>query len=174
MLIENRVRPELRLPLLHRDAYDLSQCRVPRQWKKLDGNDPADRRPEVFSSSRELREKSENEPKAQPYPQIGEMELELEWLRKGPGCSPEGSATMDSSRGKAFNRSTVPPGRGEPLHVYYGRRSESEENLTLMRLLDEQSRFTGLRTTEKLLRRGVRISMDGRGRLVDNPFVEGM
>ena len=37
---------------------------------------------------------------------------------------------------------------------------------------DQGSQFTSRQFTEKLLSRGVRVSMDGRGRALDNVFVE--
>jgi putative transposase len=37
---------------------------------------------------------------------------------------------------------------------------------------DQGAQFTSLAFTEKLLARGIRISMDGRGRALDNIFVE--
>ena len=106
-----------------------------REWKKIASTAV----PEAFSTRRARVAADDEAEKAQLYQQIGQLKVELDWLKKNLACS------------LAARRALVEPGH-EPLSVrrqcgllglnraslYYQPVGESEENLHLMRLLDEE------------------------------------
>ena len=53
------------------------------QWKKQ----ALEQLPEVFSDGRARKEKSEEELREQLYQQIGQLKVELDWLKKKSGLS---------------------------------------------------------------------------------------
>ncbi|HYT42109.1 MAG TPA: IS3 family transposase [Methylomirabilota bacterium] len=105
------------------------------QWKKQ----ALEELPQIFSSRREKAEQAEEELKSTLYQEIGQLKVELDWLKK------------KQERSVKLKRALIEP---EHLHVsiarqcellqmarssyYYEPAQESEENLQLMRLLDEQ------------------------------------
>lgn len=53
------------------------------QWKRQ----ALEQLPEVFSSGRSQAERADEELKAELYQQIGQLQVELEWLKKKSGLS---------------------------------------------------------------------------------------
>jgi transposase-like protein len=61
-------------------AYEVHPNQV-TQWKRL----ALDQLPEVFSDRRGRIEKADEELRAQLYQQIGQLKVELDWLKKKSG-----------------------------------------------------------------------------------------
>jgi transposase len=95
------------------------------QWKKqlLDGAS------EVFSSGREHAGEADEQMKAEIYQQVGKLQVELDWLKKSPGCPVSGAARMDRpGRPTTERRAAMRAGRILSFRVLLpGRRRERSE-----------------------------------------------
>ncbi|WP_371873941.1 IS3 family transposase [Dictyobacter arantiisoli] len=117
------------------------------QWKKqaLDGL------PAVFSTRSPSQEKSEEDLTATLYQQIGQLKVELDWLKKKQGSSVEHKRQLID-----LNHPQLSIGRQCELlglarsSYYYQPVPVSEEDLLLMRLLDEQYTQTPFYGTRKM------------------------
>ena len=114
--------------------YDIHPLLV-GQWKKAAMEGLAD----VFANRRAAREKDHDELTATLYQQIGQLKVELDWLKKSLACSPDvRRAWIEPDHAQISLRR-----QGELLDLarstlYDEPVPESEENLLLLRLLDEQ------------------------------------
>ena len=124
--------------------------------------------PDSFSAKRVRQEKDDEDVKAQLYQQIGQLKVELDWLKKKSECS-----TAEKRKLIEFENKQISLVRQCELlglsraSLYYKACSESVENLQLMELLDEQYMkypFYGVkRMTAWLKTEGYRVN-EKRGR----------
>ncbi|MHB1162250.1 MAG: IS3 family transposase [Chloroflexota bacterium] len=116
------------------------------QWKKH----LLEELPGLFASKRSREAKSEEELKASLYQQIGQLKVELDWLKKKAGVLPaeaKRSLIELGHEGLSLARQCELVGLARSS-LYYQPRGVSEENLLLMRLIDEQytrTPFYGIR-----------------------------
>ena len=106
-----------------------------RQWRRQ----LLDEVPKIFTDSRKRSEKDSEELTAELYRQIGQLKVELDWLKKKLQCSVE--QKRDSV--EADNKQIPVTRQCELLGIarstyYYKPKPMSELNLRLMRLIDEQ------------------------------------
>jgi transposase-like protein len=137
--------------------------------------------PDIFSRCRHKDRHKQQELTEHLYQQIGQLKVELDRLKKNLDLTVE------------QKRKAIEPGHKKiPIYrqcellslsrsgLYYKRKGETEYNELLMKLIDKPdifntdqgSRFSSTDFTEVLLDAGVQISMDGKGRVFDNIFVE--
>ena len=95
--------------------------------------------PDVLSDRRKKVEKDRDELEAELYRQIGQLKVEVEWLKKIT------IAPLEEKRGlvEPANPMLAISRQGEPLWLgrssfYYKSRSDRSYNLLLMNLIDEQ------------------------------------
>ncbi len=95
--------------------------------------------PDVFSTRRERDAQGEEALKAELYQQIGQLKVELDWLKKNLDCSIDRKRQMieSSNNSISIHRQCELIGLSR-ASLYYEPAEESAENLRLMRLLDEQ------------------------------------
>ena len=122
------------------------------QWKRA----LQEEAPRLFSSHRGRQEKEEEALKASLYQQIGQLKVELDWLKKKLDVSVDRKRQLIEEEHPqlsvrrqcallGFSRSSL----------YYRPQAESSENVQLMRLLDEQytaTPFYGVRRMTAWLR----------------------
>src|SRR5262245_9415029 len=105
------------------------------QWKKQ----AIESLPEVFSIRRERDAEGEEALKAELYQQIGQLKVELDWLKKKLDCSIDRKRQLIETGNNLISvrRQCELLGLSRSS-LYYEPVEESAENLHLMRLLDEQ------------------------------------
>jgi putative transposase len=111
---------------------------------------------EIFSARRDKREREQEALPAQLYQPIGQLKVELDWVKKKLGLPP------DTKRGliEPDHRQISVARQGDLLGLprstyYYHAHGESAEHLRLMRLLDEQytqTPYAGVRRMSAWLR----------------------
>ena len=105
------------------------------QWKKQ----LLEEAPQIFSRKRNQEEKAIEEKEAELYRQIGQLKVELDWVKKNLDCS-----VTDKRRLVDPTSPAIPLYRQCELlglsrsGYYYQPVPESEEDLLLMNLIDEQ------------------------------------
>ena len=130
-----------------------------REWKKH----ALDELPQVFSSRKAADEKTQEQERERMFQQIGQLQSELAWLKKKPVWTVEQKrAAIEPAETRLSVRrqcKLLGLSRGS---WYYEPVGESEENLRLMRLLDEQytkTPFYGIkRMTAWLQRQGENVN----------------
>ena len=112
--------------------------------------------PQIFSARRAQREHDQEALQAQLYQQIGQLKVELDWLKKKWECSPEARRSLiepdHPQISVARQCELVGVSRSS---FYYVSKGERLENLQFMRLLDEQytrTPFYGVRRMTAWLR----------------------
>lgn len=123
------------------------------QWRKR----ILEELPDIFSKKRQKKEKDTEELQAELYQQIGQLKVELDWLKKNLNCS------IDIKRQCIDPKhSLVPIARqcdllGISRSAYYYQSCKDESyNLALMRLIDEEYTrypFYGIEKMTAVLRR---------------------
>ena len=123
------------------------------QWRKR----MLEELPDIFSKNRPRKEKDTEELQAELYQQIGQLKVELDWLKKNLNCS------IDIKRQYINpNHSLIPIVRqcdllGINRSTYYYQSCKDESyNLALMRLIDEEYTrypFYGVEKMTALLKR---------------------
>ena len=95
--------------------------------------------PDIFSARRAKREHDHEAFQAQLYQQIGQLKVELDWVKKKLDLLPEGKRALIEPAHPQMSIARQCDLVGLPRSTYYYQaQGESEENLTLMRLLDKQ------------------------------------
>ena len=95
--------------------------------------------PSIFSKKRAKFEQEKEELEAELYRQIGQLKVELEWLKKNLSCSANKLRGLIEPMNPKLPISRQCELIGLPLSSYsYEAEEESEYNLLLMRLIDEQ------------------------------------
>lgn len=91
--------------------------------------------PDLFSTRREKREHDHEALQAQLYQQIGQLKVELDWLKKNLALSPDAKRALIEPDHPQISiaRQCALLGLSRSS-VYYERRGERAENLHLMRL----------------------------------------
>ena len=118
---------------------------------------------EVFSSKRQKQEKEEEELKAVLYQEIGQLKVELDWLKRKTASGTEAKRTMiERSHPRISIRRQCVLLRLNRSSLDYPPTQETEENLWLMRLIDQQYTRTPFygsrRVTNWLEREGHRVN----------------
>lgn len=105
------------------------------QWKKQ----AIESLPDVFSTRRERNAQEDEALKAELYQQIGQLKVELDWLKKNPDWAIDRKRQMIEPGNNliSIRRQCELLGLSR-ASLYYEPAEESVENLLLMRLLDEQ------------------------------------
>ena len=119
--------------------------------------------PQLFATARHRAAQDEDELKAQLYQQIGQLKVELDWLKKKLACSVETKRTwLEPSHPQLSVTRQCALLELSRASFYYEARGESPENLHLMRLLDEQyleTPFYGVcRMTAWLQKQGYQVN----------------
>lgn len=123
------------------------------QWRKR----MLEELPDIFSKNRQKKEKGAEELQAELYQQIGQLKVELDWLKKNLNCSIDIKRKYIDS-----NHSLIPIVRQYDLlginrsTCYYQSCKDESYNLALMRLIDEEYTrypFYGVEKTTALLKR---------------------
>ena len=134
-------------------AYEVHPNQV-TQWKRQ----AMEQLSEVFSNGRVRADSQEEELRNQLYQQIGQLKVELDWLKKNLDCCIEERRryidVYHSEISIARQCELVSLARSS---YYYRAKGETEQNLLLMRLLDEQythTPFYGIRRMTRWLRGG--------------------
>jgi putative transposase len=95
--------------------------------------------PEIFSARRAKREHDHEAFQAQLYQQIGQLKVELDWVKKKLVLPPEDKRELIEPSHPQLSIARPCDLVGLPRSTYYYQeQGESAENLTLMRLLDPQ------------------------------------
>jgi putative transposase len=95
--------------------------------------------PEIFSARRAKRESEHEAFQAQLYQQIGHLKVELDWVKKKLVLPPESKRELIEPAHPQISIARQCALVGLPRSTYYSHtQGESTENLTLMRLLDQQ------------------------------------
>jgi putative transposase len=95
--------------------------------------------PQIFSNRREKREQDHEALQAQLYQQIGQLKVELDWLKKNLDLSIDAKRELIEPDHPRISMARQCELLGLPRSTYYYQsHGESPENLRLMRLLDEQ------------------------------------
>ena len=127
--------------------------------------------PSIFSDKRAKTEKEKEDLEAELYRQIGQLKVELEWLKKNLLSSVEEKRKMIEPMNPLIPVYRQCELIGLPRSsYYYGERKERKYNLLLMRLIDEQysrTPFYGTRrTTVYLIRQGYEVNRKRIQRLI--------
>jgi putative transposase len=105
------------------------------QWKKQ----AIDSLPDVFSTKHERSAEESETLHAQLYQQIGQLKVELDWLKKKLDCSVELKRSFIEPAHSSISIARQCELTGlSRSSFYYDPASESAENIQLMRLIDEQ------------------------------------
>ena len=95
--------------------------------------------PDIFSARRDKRQHDQEAFQAQLYQQIGQLKVELDWLKKKLDLPPEAKRELIEAAHPQISIARQCDLVGLPRSTYYYHtQGESAENLTLMRLLDQQ------------------------------------
>src|ERR671939_1830243 len=95
--------------------------------------------PEIFSARRAKRAQDQEALQAQLYQQIGQLKVELDWLKKKLDWSPEAKRVLIEPDHPHLSIARQCDLVGLSRSSYsYSSEGETAENLPLMRLLDEQ------------------------------------
>ncbi len=95
--------------------------------------------PEIFSARRTKREQDQEALQAQLYQQIGQLKVELDWLKKKLDLLPEAKRELIEPKHPDISIARQCDLVGLPRSTYYYQaQGESAENLHWMRLLDQQ------------------------------------
>ena len=95
--------------------------------------------PDIFSARRDKRQHDQEAFQAQLYQQIGQLKVELDWLKKKRDLPPEAKRALIEAAHPQISIARQCDLVGLPRSTYYYHtQGESAENLTLMRLLDQQ------------------------------------
>ena len=95
--------------------------------------------PQIFSTRREKREHDHEVLQAQLYQQIGQLKVELDWLKKNLDLTVDAKRDLIEPDHPQISILRQCELLGLPRSTYYYQsQGESPENLHLMRLLDEQ------------------------------------
>src|SRR5919201_722066 len=107
--------------------------------------------PDIFSARRAKREQDQEALQAQLYQQIGQLKVELDWLKKKLVLSPEAKRGFIEPAHPQLSvaRQCALLGLSRSS-FYYRSQGESAENLHLMRLLDEQYTRTPFYGTRRM------------------------
>src|SRR5262249_7597727 len=98
---------------------------------------------EIFSARRAQHEHDQEAFQAQLYQQIGQLKVALDWVKKKLDLLPEGKRALIEPDHPHISIARQCDLVGLPRSTYYYQgQGESEENLTLMRLLDQQDTET--------------------------------
>ena len=93
----------------------------------------------MFSARRDKRERDQEAFQAQLYQQIGQLKVELDWVKKKLDLLPESKRALIESAHPQIRIVRQCDLVGLPRSTYYYQtQGERAENLTLMRLLDKQ------------------------------------
>ncbi|MCA1617534.1 MAG: IS3 family transposase [Acidobacteria bacterium] len=108
--------------------------------------------PDIFSARRVRAAQDDEELKAQLYQQIGQLKVELDWLKKKAGdCSVDQKRQMVEPEHEQISVRRQCEMLGfSRTGLYYKERGESAENLALMRRLDEQYTCTPFYGVERM------------------------
>jgi putative transposase len=124
----------------HKTANDLvSHFRVPptqiHKWQKHLQTEL----PQIVSTRREKREQDHEALQAQLYQQIGQLKVELEWLKKNLDLELDAKRALVEPDHPQISMARQCDLLGLPRSTYYyPSQGQSAANLHLMRLLDEQ------------------------------------
>jgi putative transposase len=95
--------------------------------------------PEIFSARRAKREQDQEALQAQVYQQIGQLKVELDWLKKKLDLTPEAKRELIEPAHPQLSIARQCDLVGLPRSTYYYQtQGASAEHLPLLRLLDEQ------------------------------------
>jgi putative transposase len=95
--------------------------------------------PDIFSARRAKREQDHVAFQAQLYQHIGQLKVELDWLKKKLDLAPETKRELIEPAHPQLSIARQCALVGLPRSTYYSQaQGESAENLHLMRLLDQQ------------------------------------
>src|SRR6266702_5837139 len=95
--------------------------------------------PDIFSARRDKRQHDQEAFQAQLYQHIGQLKVELDWLKKKLDLLPEGKRALIEPAHPQISIARQCDLVGLPRSTYYYHtQGESAENLTVMRLLDKQ------------------------------------
>ena len=95
--------------------------------------------PELFSARRAKREHDQEAFQAQLYQQIGQLKVELDWLKKKLGLPPEAKRELIEPEHPQLSIARQCDLVGLPRSTYYYHaQGESAEHLPLMHVLDKQ------------------------------------
>jgi hypothetical protein len=94
--------------------------------------------PEIFSARRAQHEHDREAFQAQLYPQIGQLKVEMAWVKKKRDLLPEGKRVLSEPTHPQMGIARQCDLVGLPRAPYYSQaQGESAEHRTLMRLLDK-------------------------------------
>jgi len=116
--------------------------------------------PTLFSTGRSKADRDRELLEAELYQQIGQLKVEVDWLKKKLDLSPEAKRVLIEPQHPAITISRQCELIGlARSSFYYQAAGESEENLLLMKLIDEQytrTPFYGVPRMTAWLRRACR------------------
>ena len=145
------------------------------KWKKQLQNEL----PQIFSNRHEKREQDHEALQAQLYQQIGQLKVELDWLKKNLDLDIDAKRDLIEPDHPDISVARQGELLGLPRSTYsYRSLGESEENLHLMRLLDEKymaDPYYGIRRMTAWLRsQGYRVNHKRVARLLRKMGLEAI